>query len=130
MKYYAEFKTKPYVIIDGAEPQTKKDKTMIKLFYNGIKVNNGKLQKCWYSKGALHSYPEDTITIYAREYCRFSKEIREVFAVKNDSDSMSDYFENDTIRVIPSHPMYKAVKNAFDAQENKNTARRAKRKAA
>ena len=84
----------------------------IKFFYNGIKGTDGKLQKCSYSDSALLHHPAGTITIYGRRYIRFSQEIAEALAVENDSDLQTDYFENDRIRVIPTHPLYAAVKNA------------------
>jgi hypothetical protein len=95
------------------------------LFYwNGIKDAKGaKLQKVFYSVGGLRSYPESTITIYGRGYEGFSAKVWECFAVQNDTDTQVDYFDNDRIRVIPSHPLYAAVKAAHDA----NAARNAKR---
>ena len=89
------------------------------LFYwNGIKDTKGeKLQPCFYSKSDLSSAPAGTISIYARNYASFSKLVRECFEVKNDTDVMTDYFDNDRIRVIPSHPLYAAVKAAAEAAE-------------
>ena len=89
------------------------------LFYwNGIKDAKGdKLQKAHYSMGQLRNHPEGSITIYARDYCRFSSKVNACFAVQNDSDMMVDYFESDRIRVIPAHPLYTAVKAAYDAQQ-------------
>lgn len=97
----------------------------LKFFYNGIKGSDGKLQKCyfWESRG---NFPEGTITIYAKEYKRFSAEVREHFTVENNTDSMTDYFEEDRIRVNPSHPLYAQVKAALDKVE----ARKAKKVAA
>lgn len=83
----------------------------LKFYYNGIKVNGGKLQKAFFTRGA------DTITIYARDYVRFSAEIRGIFAVENDSDSMTDYFEKDRIRVKKDHPLYTQVLQAYEAGE-------------
>lgn len=89
-------------------------------YYNGIKDGKGAaLQKCSYSSCQLFHYPAGTITIYGRDYSRFSKAVREAFVVQNDSDSMTDYFENDTIRVAPSHPLFAQVKAAHEAQNSK-----------
>jgi len=95
------------------------------LFYwNGIKDHKGaKLQKVFYSVGGLRSYPESTITIYGRGYEGFSAKVRECFAVQNDTDTQVDYFDNDRIRVIPSHPLYAAVKAAHDANAERNAKR-------
>lgn len=93
---------------------------MIKFFWNGIKdseANEGKLQKVFYSDGEFVNLPAGTITIYARDYRRLSNGIREMFRVINESDIMTDYFENDTIRVDPSHILYPQVKAALDAQK-------------
>lgn len=85
-------------------------------FWNGIKdVKGAKLQKCWYSFGNLRGYPDNTITIYARDYGHFSDKVRQCFTVENDTDTQVDYFDNDRIRVIPSHPLYTAVLKAYQA---------------
>ena len=39
----------------------------LKFFWNGIKENSGKLQRCHYSGSQLISFPAGTITIYARD---------------------------------------------------------------
>lgn len=95
------------------------------LFYwNGIKDAKGaKLQRVFYSTGALRSYPAGTITIYGRDYEGFSAKVCECFAVQNDSDTMTDYFEKDRIRVTPSHPLYAAVLAAHDAAAQRNSKR-------
>lgn len=84
----------------------------IRFYYNGIKGSDAKLQKCSYSLTPLRNYPENTITIYAKERTIFSEEIRKYFEVKNDTDSTVDYYDNDTIRVEPSHKMYQSVREA------------------
>lgn len=89
----------------------------LKFFYNGIKADAGKLEKCSYSDGSLINSPAGTITIYARNYSRFSRAIAEQFEVENNTDTMTDYFENDTIRVQPDHQLYAAVKAALEAQK-------------
>jgi hypothetical protein len=96
----------------------------LKFFYNGIKANGGKLQKAHFSKGNLvawamekYGFDSETITIYAREYTGFSAEVKEAFTVENDTDTMTDYFEKDRIRVKKDHPLYAQVLGAYDAQE-------------
>ncbi len=97
-------------------------------YWNGIKDAKGeKLQTCHYSDGELLSYPPGTLTIYARNYQRFSAKVRACFAVQNDTDSQVDYFDNDRIRVIPAHPLYALVKAALDASNAHNAKRAAKR---
>jgi hypothetical protein len=90
---------------------------MLKFYYNGIKENGEKLQKAHYSMGGYVGMPEFVITIYNREYIRFSAEIREAFKVENDSDSMTDYFCKDRIRVMPDHELYADVLAAYVKQQ-------------
>lgn len=40
----------------------------------------------------------------------FPKEFRESLKVENGSDMMIDYFEGDTIRLLPDHPLYDQAK--------------------
>lgn len=96
----------------------------LKFFYNGIKANGGKLQKAHFSKGNFtheamtrYGFDSETITVYSREYMRFSAEIQEAFTVENNTDSMTDYFEKDRIRVKKDHPLYAQVLKAYEAQE-------------
>lgn len=95
----------------------------LRFFYNGIKGSDGKLQKCWY----MPSHSTGAIRIYAREYCRFSAEVRAEFVVINNTDTMTDYFEEDCIRVTPNHPLYENVKLAVLAANEKLERRREKR---
>lgn len=98
-------------------------------YWNGIKDAKGaKLQRAWYSDSQLKSFPAGTITIYARDYERFSPAVRECFSVENHTDTMTDYFDSDTIRVIPSHPLYAQVKAAMDACTAKREERAEKRR--
>lgn len=100
---------------------------MLKFYWNGIKEDGGKLQGCHYSEGVLINHPAGTITIYGKRYRGFSAGVHAAFIVENNSDSMTDYFENDTIRVEPSHPLYAAVRAAVIAQRAHNDKLRNKR---
>ena len=97
---------------------------MLKFFYNGIKVDGGKLQSASYSQGGWTKLPEETITIYFDSYSFPEQEIRDAFPCENKTDSMSDYFEKSTARVLPSNPYYAQVKAALDAQTAKGKARK------
>lgn len=99
----------------------------LRFYWNGIKHNNGPLELCTYSAGELTNYPKGTVTIYARDYRRFSKEAARWFHVENESDSMSDYFDDDKIRVCPNHPLYNHVLLAHAAQELHHEKRMEKR---
>lgn len=101
-----------------------------RFYWNGLKDDKAaKLQKAWYSKGQLTNAPEGTISIYARDYERFSALVRACFVVENDTDAMTDYFDSDRIRVTPSHPLYAQVHAAWEAQEAHREQRAAKREA-
>lgn len=97
--------------------------TTLKFFYNGIKGSDKKLQRCFYSAGELRNFPTGTIAIYGRGYESFSAEVRAAFTVENNSDGMTDYFENDHIRVMPNHPLYAAVKTAMELRAAKYDAK-------
>ena len=104
----------------------------IKFFYNGLKVGNGKLQKAHYSFQApwydnSKTYKPAEITIYGKHYVDFSKEVAEIFEIQNNTDMMTDYFEQDRIRVSPMNIMFKQVAEAYVKQEQKRIARATKR---
>lgn len=97
-----------------------------RFMYNGIK-QDGKLYKAYYSGGKLHGFPDETITIYGRRY----RDLPAVpgLAVENDSDTMTDYFENDRVRVTPDNPHYPAVLAAYEKQQAHKARVAEKRKA-
>jgi hypothetical protein len=81
-------------------------KQTLKFFYNGIKVNGGKLQGCYFSFAQdAHAH----INCYASEYGHFSSEIHGLFNVHNDSDTMTDYFEKDRFTILPGTEYWKAA---------------------
>lgn len=106
-----------------------------RFYWNGLKDDKGaKLQRAWYSDygpngSTTGRYPPHTIAIYADGYSGFSALVRECFAIENETDSMTDYFDKDTIHVIPAHPLYPQVKAALEAQEVHRAKVRAKRSA-
>lgn len=83
--------------------------TGIKFYWNGIKVNGGKLIPCYFSMDNYHDGHEG-VTIYVREYSGHLP--TEYFTVINHSDSLTDYFEDDRAEVTPEHPLYKFVRYA------------------
>ena len=97
---------------------------MIKFYWNGIKGQTGKLQRCIYSNGN-----PGMITIFARDYGPLTDDIRAVFNVEDDTEIISDYIDKDRIRVTPDHPLYSAVFAAFAAMEAHYRNRLAKRRA-
>ena len=90
----------------------------LKFLWNGIKGSDKKLQKCTYYGGPwVHGIDPGTIGITSKSYEPFSAEIREVFKVTNGTDSQSDHFETDRIKVVPNHPLYRDVQSACKMQE-------------
>lgn len=77
----------------------------IKFFYNGIKVNGGKLIRCFYFTDSK----SDSVTISARDYADLP---RDMFKVKNETDLYTDYFDSDSATLTPAHPLYKYVRAA------------------
>ena len=84
----------------------------IGIYYNGIKVDGGELIKAGY---CLHV--DETITVYALKYDRLP---RLGVAVKNDSDYLTDYFDNDSMLIPADHPLYKFFKLAYFKYELKS----------
>ncbi|MCA6108134.1 hypothetical protein [Bradyrhizobium cenepequi] len=86
-----------------------------------IKINskfisvNGKRAGVTYSAGPwIGNIDPTTIKIRPKKYS-FPAEFTEAFAIENNSDSMTDYFEKDCIRITAAHPLYAAVKEAAAA---------------
>lgn len=83
----------------------------IKIYYNGLKLDgSSRLSvKVFYSPNN-----DGSITIHARDY----KDLpRDLFAVRNETDIITDYFDEDHATVEPSHPLYKYI--AFAAYKAK-----------
>lgn len=78
-------------------------KTTVKLLANGIK-NNGDYIRCLYTE------KNGSILITARDYKNLPKELGNV---TNDSDMITDYFENDRVLITPTNKYYKAAKEAY-----------------
>lgn len=98
----------------------------VKFMHNGIKVN-GKLYRAWYSIGNCRKLAESTISIYAKDYEGFPE--IDGLTIKNDTDSMTDYFEKDRIRVTIDNPFYQSVYNALKLHEEKVEIKRNKKRA-
>ena len=79
--------------------------TSIKFFYNGIKLNGeNKLIRCFYSLDNSTRESGPCVTIYAKGY---GAELPgDLFAVENDTDIMTDYFDTDSATLTPAHPLY------------------------
>ena len=66
----------------------------------GIRIDTGP----WIS-----GVPEALIKLRSKKGV-FPAEIRNALQVENKSDSQEDYFEPDSIRLMPGHPLYETAK--------------------
>lgn len=96
----------------------------VKFLWNGIKVD-GELYRCSYGDGKLIGYPNGTITIYGKDYRSFPR--IEGLTITNESDIMTDYFENDCTLVTPDNVWYAQAKSACDKAKEHFDRRLAKR---
>ena len=53
--------------------------------------------------------PAELIKIRCKKGC-FPASFRAALAIENNSDGREDYFEADSIRLLPGHPLYAAAK--------------------
>lgn len=89
---------------NAEKPKEKAPETGIKFYYNGIKVDGGKLIPCYMSIDG------DTVHISAKDYGGILPV--QYFTVIDESDSMTDYFEKERTTLDPSHPLYKFARYA------------------
>lgn len=75
----------------------------VRIYWNGIKIDGGRLIRCGYSIDNNASNAP-SVSIYARDYDDLP---RDLFEVRNESDSYTDYFEKDSAYLTPEHPLYK-----------------------
>lgn len=71
----------------------------IRFYWNGIKVDGGKLRKCYYNADD----DGESVTIY--DDYGFTLP-RDLFDVKNETDLYTDYFDNDSATLDKSHPLF------------------------
>ena len=97
---------------------SKPDQDRIRIYYNGIKLDGGKLIRCGYSldNNATH---EPSISIYARDYDDLP---RDLLPVENDTDSYTDYFDKDHAYITPTHPLYKCFRYAAEKARARESA--------
>lgn len=73
---------------------------------------NGKRAGICISAGPwVAGVPADLIKLRARKGT-FPASFRTALTVENNSDGMTDYFEGDSIRLMPGHQLYEAAKAA------------------
>ncbi len=110
--FYAAVATR--LMQTAEQPKEKEPQTGVRFYWNGIKVDGGRLIPCWYS------VYDNEVHISAREY---SGDLPgKYFNVKNDSDIYTDYFCKDSTTLTPEHPLYKyaryvALKNLVNGKD-------------
>lgn len=92
---------------------------MIKILQNGVKWDGG-YTPCFYSMGNTCNHSDKCITIYARDYKHLPAGLG---AIENDTDTQTDYFDEDKVCLEPSDKYYKEALIAY----NKRTLADAKR---
>ena len=80
----------------------------IRIYWNGIKIDGGKLIRCGYSIDNNVNH-DQSVSIYARDYDHLP---RDLFEVRNDTDIYTDYFDSDRAYLTPEHPLYKYFRYA------------------
>lgn len=105
-----------------ASRQSKKpNQEHIRIYWNGIKMDGGKLIKCGYSLNNSRERDGDVVTIYADGYG--AQLPRDLLPVVNDTDSYTDYFDTDRATIGPEHVLYKYFRYAAIKAELRHLAR-------
>ena len=86
----------------------------IRIYWNGIKVDGGKLIRCFYSLDNDCTVKSECVSISARDYADLP---RDLLPVHNGTDIYTDYFDSDRATLTPDHPLYKYFRyNAMKAR--------------
>lgn len=86
--------------------------TNIRFFSNGIRINGAReLCKVFYSVDNRCDGKE-CVTIYERSDNYHQRIPSDLFCIENDTDIMTDYFDNDSAEVFPDHPLYPFIRAA------------------
>lgn len=99
----------------------KPDQEHIRIYWNGLKIDGGKLIKCGYSLNNASQQGGEAVTIYADGYG--AQLPRDLLPVVNETDSYTDYFDTDRATISPDHPLYKYFKYAAVKAELRHLAR-------
>lgn len=90
----------------------------IKIYYNGLRIEGSKeLIKLYYTL----SSDGNSVSFYACNYDHIPRDY--AFCVRNESDSMTDYFESDHGNITSEHPLFKFFKYAALKESNQNHKR-------
>lgn len=112
---------------EAYEPPQAEPAPNVKLMYNGIKVD-GQLHKAYiyrvFDNTRTDNLPTGTIYYIAKNYNRLPQLPGTVH--KNDTDSMTDYFDDDKIYILPDSPYFTAASQAYLQKEKIDAKRRMK----
>ena len=83
---------------------------MIKILQNGIKFDGG-YTRCFYGMGNTYHHSDRCITITARDYDHLPAELG---TIHNDTDTMTDYFDEDRVYLEPGDKYYDEALAAYN----------------
>lgn len=61
---------------------------------------------CW-----IEGVPPELIKLRPKRRYHFPREFHAALTIENNSDMRTDYFEPDSIRLMPGHPLYERAKS-------------------
>lgn len=98
---------------------------MIKFnLYNIVNTETGDKVKVFYNNG-VDIHGNDRVAIYAKDY---GSQLSKIFNdVRNETDSMTDYFETDTVAFYEGDAFFQEAKAAAERYQSKQQARWAKK---
>lgn len=94
----------PAVMAARSEPQNR-----IRIYWNGIRMDGGKLIRCYYSLDNDCTVKGECVSISARDCADLP---RDLLPVRNDTDIYTDYFDSDRATLTPDHPLYRYFRYA------------------
>lgn len=84
--------------------------------YNVTNTETKEKRRVWYSIGNRID-DREAVTVYAKDYSGSLSFLQNTVDVKNDTDTMTDYFEKDRVVFFKDHPLYaKALEAALRSQ--------------
>lgn len=93
-------------VVKAGKPATQDH---IRIYWNGIRIDGGKMIRCYYSLDNDCTVKGDCVSISARDYADLP---RDLLPVHNDTDLYTDYYDNDRATLTPDHPLYKYFRYA------------------
>lgn len=82
----------------------------VRFFWNGLKVNGGRLVHLFYSLDNHSNYSGPCVSLSCRDYS--GQLPGELFPVENHTDLYTDYHDKDRATIGPDHPLYPYIRAA------------------